>query len=166
MKSHWQYIRYLIRHKWFVLVAGLKVRAPLWRLIIHDWSKFLPSEWFAYVDYFYREEETISDDQFVDERFNMAWLYHQNRNKHHWQYWVMQKEDGGLAVLPMPEKYVREMVADWASAGRAINGHWDVAQWYRKNRDRIKIHSETRMEVEQLLQVYYGYRINVENKVA
>jgi hypothetical protein len=42
-----------VRHKWFVLLAGLKTGAPLWRLIIHDWSKFTPAERGPYVRPFY-----------------------------------------------------------------------------------------------------------------
>jgi hypothetical protein len=38
-----------------------------------------------------------------------------------------------LKALPMPEKFVREMVADWMGAGRAITGRWDVNDWYRPN---------------------------------
>jgi N-acetyl-anhydromuramyl-L-alanine amidase AmpD len=40
-------------------------------------------------------------------------------------------------ALPMPEPLVREMVADWMGAGRAITGQWDVAGWYTKNREKM-----------------------------
>ena len=33
MRKHWLYLKYLMRHKWFVFVAGLRTGAPLWRLI-------------------------------------------------------------------------------------------------------------------------------------
>lgn len=55
--KHWYYLTYLLKHKWFVFVAGRKVRAPVWRLLVHDWSKFLPSEWGAYADHFYGEPQ-------------------------------------------------------------------------------------------------------------
>ncbi len=45
--------KYLLKHKWHVLCAGLKLNVPLWRLIIHDWSKLTPIEWFAYTRYFF-----------------------------------------------------------------------------------------------------------------
>lgn len=45
MKAHWNYFKYVIRHKWFVFIAGLQTGAPLWRLIIHDWTKFLLQMW-------------------------------------------------------------------------------------------------------------------------
>ena len=39
-----KYIWLTVKHKVFVFRAGLRTKAPLWRLIIHDWSKFTPSE--------------------------------------------------------------------------------------------------------------------------
>ncbi len=136
----------------------------------------MPREWRPYVDHFYRKEELDFPEwvkatrlyvhadaapygHFAQERFNMAWLFHQNTNKHHWQFWLLQKDDGELCTLPMPKKYVREMVADWAGAGRAIAGRWEVAQWYKENKHTIRIHFETRVIVEELLQKHYGYKI-------
>jgi len=50
--KHLAYLRYVLRHKWFVLLACW--RAGLyWRGIVHDWHKFLPSEWFPYVEHFH-----------------------------------------------------------------------------------------------------------------
>jgi len=48
-----RYLKYLIRHKWFVFRAGLKLKVSIWRLLIHDWTKFLPSEFFPYLRKFY-----------------------------------------------------------------------------------------------------------------
>jgi len=31
-----KYFILTLKHKWFVFLAGLKTKAPLWRLIIHD----------------------------------------------------------------------------------------------------------------------------------
>jgi hypothetical protein len=56
---HLRYLSYVLRHKWWVLVAGLKVGAPLWRLLIHDWSKFTPAEWGPYVATFYGDRYRV-----------------------------------------------------------------------------------------------------------
>lgn len=167
MKAHWQYLRYVIRHKWYVFVAGLSLRVPLWQLIIHDWSKFLPSEWFPYVDYFYGGPWVAANhgDQrlhlgerytqpWVDRRFNEAWNRHQKRQPHHWQFWLLTMDSGETAPLEMPENYVREMVADWIGAGHAITGDGSLkrtAEWYAKNRDHIQLHCNTQSRVETLL---------------
>ena len=174
MKKHWQYLKYIARHKWFVFVAGLRTGAPIWNLLIHDWTKFLPSEWFPYVRQFYGGphkphaeksncEKTYHGDyawktseEGVQLAFDIAWLHHQNRNKHHWQYWVLTRDTGETVALIRPIRFVREMVADWAGAGRAITGKWDVCGWYAKNKSRMILHSDTRLHVEQLLQDNFG----------
>lgn len=188
MRKHFQYLKYVLRHKWFVFQAGCMIDASLWRLIIHDWSKFLPSEWFGYVDYFYGPKEPPHlegqvgirpnrDANIVDYRekkkvkFDLAWRKHQVRNKHHWQYWVLLNDHpstsrllnshtnkwSGRAIgeedcLEMPEKYIKEMVADWCGAGKAITGKWRVYSWYLDNKDMILLHPITRVRVEELVE--------------
>lgn len=166
--SHLKYLRYLIRHKWFVFVAGLRMGVPLWRLLVHDWSKFLPSEWIPYAQNFYWPHEKKNNESleafrlyglceaapfghFVSDRFQIAWNHHQKRQPHHWQYWLITMDSGETFPLPMPEVFAREMVADWMGAGRAITGKWEVELWYTKNRDRIKLRDETRELVERLM---------------
>lgn len=148
LRQHARYARYVGRHKWFVLVAGLRVRAPLWRLLIHDWSKLTPAEWGPYVRSFYGPQPRTDE---VKAAFDAAWLHHQHRNAHHWQHWVLREDLGGTKVLPMPERLVREMVADWMGAGRAITGRWEVATWYEANRQKILLADETRLLVERLI---------------
>lgn len=164
MSAHLRYLSYVARHKWFVLVAGLRTGAPIWQLLVHDWSKFLPSEWFPYVTNFYGDPipdggqwhpygkisaESMRRDRQM--RFDRAWLHHQHANPHHWQHWVLREDSGALKVLPMPRRFILEMVADWAGAGRAITGQWEVAKWYYQNRHLIQLHDATRDTVESLL---------------
>lgn len=155
MSQHWKYAIYLARHKWFVFVAGLRIGAPLWRLIIHDWSKFLPCEWFPYVEQFYgawrTRAEKYPSDALIHSAFDRAWLHHQHANPHHWQHWNLREDSGEQKVLEMPINFAREMVADWMGAGRAITGTWEAAEWYAKNREIIRLHPTTRVIVENIL---------------
>lgn len=156
MKRHIAYLKYLMRHKWFVFQAGLKTGAPLWRLIIHDWTKFLPSEWGPYAATFYAKDGSKRYSPTPD--FNTAWLLHTRRNKHHWQYWNLRMDSGEIVPVQMPDAYVREMVADWAGAGRAITGRWEVSEWWlakMKNIDHA-LHYETKMDVVVLLCNHFG----------
>jgi hypothetical protein len=147
MKPHLQYASYVLRHKWFVFLAGTRTGAPLWRLLIHDWSKLTPAEWGPYVRTFYAPQRSRPGE------FDKAWLHHQHRNPHHWQHWLLQEDDGDLKALPMPKGLAREMVADWMGAGRAITGRWDVASWYAGNADKIRLHPDTRVSVEYLIRL-------------
>lgn len=147
VRPHLKYASYVARHKWFVFVAGRRTGAPLWRLLIHDWSKLTPAEWFPYVRSFYGGERTPA----VRLAFDAAWLHHQHRNPHHWQHWLLRKDDGDTRALAMPPALVREMVADWMGAGRAITGRWEVATWFEANEAKIALHPATRVHVEQLV---------------
>jgi hypothetical protein len=165
--AHLRYASYVARHKWFVFLAGLKTGAPLWRLIVHDWSKLSPAEWGPYVETFYRPlDPSIGrgqgdagvqlDKRLKAERkarFDKAWLHHQHRNPHHWQHWLLREDDGPTEALPMPPKLAREMVADWMGAGRAITGKWEVAEWYGANYSKILLAPDTRKFVEELIEV-------------
>jgi hypothetical protein len=51
--AHLAYLRYLARHKWYVLLACKSVGASTWAGLVHDLSKFLPSEWLPYLRTFY-----------------------------------------------------------------------------------------------------------------
>lgn len=156
MRRHWQYLKYVFRHKWFVLLAGIKLGVPLLQLVFHDWDKFLPDEWVPYARTFYKPN---GQKQYEPDGsgFDLAWLKHQNRNKHHWQYWMITWDKGNTECLPMPAKYVREMVADWRGAGRAITGKDNLEDWYWANRENIKLHPVTRKEVESFMDLS-GYR--------
>jgi hypothetical protein len=146
---HWRYAKYVARHKRFVYVAGRQLKAPWWRLVIHDCSKLGRAEWTPYVHTFYRPDIPRSEKQ---EAFDRAWLHHQHHNAHHWQHWVLRQDDGELIVLEMPERFAREMVADWCGAGRAITGRWDAQGWYASGAGaKMELHPATRLLVERLL---------------
>lgn len=148
MNRHWQYLKYVLRHKWFVLLAGLKLHVPILMLILHDWDKFLPDEWFPYARTFYNKDGSKRYQEFPE--FALAWNHHQKRNKHHWQYWLLTWDRGENEPLPMPDVFRREMLADWRGAGRAL-GFPDTADWYRKNADKMKLHPDTRRWIESQL---------------
>ena len=77
----------------------------------HDESKYSKEEWDAYLNYFYPDENHPKDDN----AFDLAWLHHLHNNPHHWQYWILQRDNGEQVPLDMPEKYVIEMLCDWMS---------------------------------------------------
>jgi len=168
IKQNFAYLRYVLRHKWFVLVAGRRVGLSFWVLLFHDWTKFLPREWWPYVRQFYnpdgskrnvRDATGAYDPNVQPESFKLAWLKHQ-RNKHHWHAWISIGDDGSMTPLPMPERYIQEMVADWMGAGRAQHGRWECVEWYMANKDKMVLHPKTRRYVENLLGELFGRGVN------
>ena len=142
------YLILILKHKWFVLIAGLKTKAPLWRLIIHDWSKLTPFEYRGYQRQFF---DKVKDPR----QWEYTWLLHQNRNPHHWQYWISRHKDGPKAIR-MPEWAVREMIADWMGASRAYEGKWPTYEnclWIKTNLPKIypHLHPITIARVDKVL---------------
>jgi len=148
---------YVLRHKWFVLAECFKI-GLFWRGLTHDLSKLLPSEYLPYADFFYgKKAKQVRDETGYYKPtdtghvgFDFAWLLHQKRNDHHWQWWVLPEDDGGEKVLPMSDAAVREMVCDWRGAGRA-QGTPDTLAWYYKNKDKMRLHDASRNAVETLI---------------
>lgn len=160
MKGHWNYLKGVARHKWYVFRACLLMGVPLWRAIVHDWTKFLPVEWGPYVRQFYnpdgtnkpsiRDKTGAYDPSLQPREFQIAWISHQ-RNKHHWQAWVSIGDYGKLAPVPMPETYIREMVADWIGAGLSYSGKADPLGWYKANGDKMVLHISTELRLVAIL---------------
>jgi hypothetical protein len=121
MRAHLHYLSYVLRHKWYVAVAGWALGVPLWRLVIHDWTKFTPAEWGPYVRHFFPAGQIAEPAA-----FDRAWEHHWTRNPHHWQYWTRGRP-GAPVFMP------------------------DTAAWYTAHRERIGLALETRALVERLL---------------
>jgi hypothetical protein len=143
-----RYANYIFWHKWYVFVECAK-RGILWRGLIHDWSKILPSEFVPYYKHFYG-----GAGQENRAAFDLAWLLHVSRNKHHWQFWILPcDEDGtgaptGMKVHEMPEKYRKEMLADWIGAGKA-QGSTGVEFWWGRNKRKVVLGQATRDWLER-----------------
>lgn len=170
MKKHLLYLRYIVIHKWFVMLACFKrarhCPSLIWRGIVHDLSKLRPSEWSPYVEAFngrgailrakrkasHLNPKELAEAEKIQAAFDAAWLKHQRRNPHHWQYWVLQEDSGAIKELEMPLADMLEMLADWEGAGRAITGKAGTTpDWYERNRDKIRLHWRTRRLVDDAL---------------
>jgi len=162
MKKFFRYMSYLLRHKYFVAKECFKNRL-YWQGIIHDLSKFRRDEFVPYMNYFYDHKDEINrgrDESGYykptdtgDKAFDFAWLLHQKRNKHHWQWWILPEDNGGVKVLEMPYKYMLEMLCDWKGAGMAQGNKYagGVEAWYWRNRDKMQLHPNTRAYIEQII---------------
>lgn len=53
--------------------------------------------------------------------WSSAWMHHKGINKHHYEYWQDNFDNGGTPI-EMPIKYKKEMLCDYLGAGRAYYG--------------------------------------------
>ena len=130
----------------------------------HDESKYSKEEYEAYDKYFYGWNNSYE----VYRAFDQAWLHHQKCNPHHWQYWVLINDEPDdetltqLKVLPMPLNYIFEMIADWWTFSWQNGNLFEIFTWYGKHRDRMMLHYDTRMIVEDILQKMWKVLVMTE----
>ena len=157
-----KYLWLTTKHKAYVFRAGLKTGAPLWRLLIHDLSKYTPMEAPHYGRLFF-------GDKSDPDGYNQAWLHHQNVNPHHWEYWIPRTGGRcqiGQEPLPMPMWAVQEMVADWCGASKAYEGFypWEIEfhdwKWFHRHWNEIstpeRIHDGTLDHLEHVMYQVFG----------
>ena len=142
-----KYFVLALKHKAFVFWAGLATKAPLWRLLIHDWTKLLPCELPHYSRQFFGKADDPGG-------FIRCWVHHQNSHPHHWEYWIPRTGHNRCdppyqdnMPIPMPEWAVKEMVADWIGASRAYDGRWPKNgnwPWLMKAFPKMRLHPQTR----------------------
>lgn len=151
MKIFIDYFSYLIRHKFLVFKLCLEYRL-IWQGIIHDWTKFLPSEFVEYSKYFASGKKTAIE---------YKWLEHLHKNKHHWQYWVLLDNEGKTQALRMPDRYVKEMIADWLSVAIIERTQKEAVKWvmgwYEQRREQIVMHPDSRRLLEEELRKIWQY---------
>jgi hypothetical protein len=160
VKKYLQYAWYVLRHKWFVFMECCKLGIP-WQGVIHDLSKFRPDEFVPYARHFYGRPKAkdgyIKSEDRGDLPMDLAWLKHQHRNPHHWQYWLpiatTRDEFETLQPHEMPDNYRREMLADWKGAGRAQGRTMDgeCQLWYQAHKSKIALHPDTQKWIEEQL---------------
>lgn len=139
----WECLTAFWRHKWFVFVSANELGIP-WLGLIHDTGNLFSFENNSY-------GMSFQDEPLNDQDLGYPRLSHFHGNKHHWQYWVMIRDQGEMRAMPMPDKYRREMLADWLGSNQANGYEGDVSGWYLQNRHKMVLHLETRRWIEEQL---------------
>lgn len=155
MENGWNHFRTITEHKWVVLKECFK--AGLYKQgLVHDLSKYVPEEFRTGI-YFFQGHRSPNAAEKEIRGYSKAWLHHKGRNKHHYEYWIDMAQDKsqGLQGMKMPVKYVIEMFLDRVAASKIYNkdryrdSH--PLNYYKKNRQYIIMHPDTRRLLERLL---------------
>lgn len=118
----------------------------------HDQSKYSNDEYNAYLDNFYpaKENHKTTDDEKA--AYDLAWLIHQHRNPHHWQYWCLLRDERVYEAIDMPIEYIVAMLCDWHSFTRRDPDN-TAYNWYKTNKDKFVFSKNT----EKLVKKYIEY---------
>jgi hypothetical protein len=117
-----KYVKHFIticKHKYYV-AKELFSMGLYWQGIVHDISKFSPTEFGSSAKYFNGKRSPIEAEK-AERGYSLAWLHHKSHNKHHWQYWV-DYTGGKPVICTIPKKYLYEMAADIVGASKAYLG--------------------------------------------
>lgn len=158
MGNAWKHFKTISYHKYLVAKGCFKV--GLYKQgILHDMSKFSPSEFLMGIRY-YQGNRSPNNAEREEKGYSSAWLHHQGRNKHHYEYWVDYCTDGlpgVMAPVPMPDKYIAEMIMDRIAASKVYRGKEytpaDPLAYYEKGAERIPMHPETKKKLERMLKM-------------
>ena len=148
------HLKTVARHRRLVRQGCFRV-GLYWQGLTHDLSKFSPAEFWVGVRYFQGTRSPNSAER--DEKgYSESWMHHKGRNKHHWEYWTdLNVALGHYAPVPMPRRYLAEMVMDRIAACKVYQGEaytdGSALAYLLKGRERIRMHPQTQRELEYIL---------------
>ena len=121
MMKAWQHFKTITTHKMWVMRYCFKI-GLYWQGLTLDLSKFSPTEFWTGVRY-YQGTRSPNTAEREEKGWSEAWMHHKGRNRHHWEYWTdLDMQTKAYAAVPMPPKYLAEMVADRIAACKTYQG--------------------------------------------
>jgi len=113
IKNIFKHLCLINKHKFLVFKLSIKAGIPIQGLL-HDLSKYSPTEFIESVKYYNGEISPILISK-KENGYSKAWLHHKGRNKHHFEYWYDFNTPDNTPVIPY--KYTVEMICDTIAAG-------------------------------------------------
>lgn len=158
MGNAWKHFKTITYHK-FLVAKGCFAIGLYKQGILHDLSKYSPTEFMVGARYF-QGNRSPNNAEREDKGYSAAWLHHKGRNKHHYEYWIdytTKDVPGGMAPVPMPDRYIAEMMMDRIAASKVYLGanYTDNAPltYYLWGAENAPIHPETKEKLERLLRM-------------
>ena len=150
----WQHFKTITKHK--ILVMDGCFRVGLYRQgLAHDLSKYSPTEFWTGARY-YQGIRSPNAAERMEKGYSEAWMHHKGRNRHHYEYWTdMSRETGRYESIPMPRKYLVEMVMDRRAACMVYEGEnytpASALNYLLRSRERLLMHPQTVRELTYIL---------------
>ena len=148
----------ITRHRLLVCKHCFKI-GLYWQGLTHDLSKYSPTEFLVGCKY-YQGNRSPNNAEREETGVSKAWLHHKGRNRHHFEYWIdysVEKDGNPMTGMPMPRKYIAEMMMDRMAASKIYNGknyndHFPL-QYYEKGRHHYMMHPQTEKDLVKLLTI-------------
>lgn len=155
-KKWWGHFRTITHHRHLVMGGCFRV-GLIWQGLTHDLSKYSPTE-FLEGARFYQGTRSPNAAEREAKGYSEAWMHHKGRNRHHYEYWTdMNLQTRCYESVPMPTRYLSEMVMDRIAACKTYQGKNYTAasplNYFLKSRERELMHPETREKLEALLRM-------------
>lgn len=146
----------ITRHRHIVMAYCFKAGIG-WQGLFHDLSKYSPAEFISGAKYYQGDKSPNVEERHIF-GYSAAWLHHQGRNKHHFEYWFDYIPDKvGRQPIQMPRKYVVEMFCDRVAACRVyLKENYDNTSplsYFSNHMESYTMHPETIRELESLLKL-------------
>ena len=156
----WRHFKTITHHRWLVRRGCFQV-GLYWQGLTHDLSKYSPTEFAVGIRY-YQGNRSPNGAEREDKGYSEAWMHHKGRNRHHWEYWTdMLPGTRSYEAVPMPRKYLAEMVMDRIAACKVYQGdaYTDASAltYLLRSREKIMMHKKTLQELEYLLTMLRDY---------
>ena len=150
----WKHFKTITKHRLIVMVGCFRV-GLYWQGLTHDLSKYSPTEFLSGAKY-YQGTRSPNTAEREDKGYSQAWMHHKGRNRHHYEYWTdMNRATRNYESVPMPRKYLAEMVMDRRAACITYQGdaYTDASalNYFMGSRERELMHPQTREELEYIL---------------
>ena len=150
----WKHFKTITRHRWLVMCGCFRV-GLIRQGLAHDLSKYAPTEFFTGAR-FYQGDRSPNAAEREEKGYSEAWMHHKGRNRHHYEYWTdMSRQTGQYESVPMPRKYLVEMVMDRRAACMVYQGKnytdGSALAYFDRSREKVLMHPQTRQELAFLL---------------
>lgn len=152
----WQHFKTITHHRWLVLKGCFRV-GLYWQGLTHDLSKYSLAE-FRIGARYYQGNRSPNGAERTEKGYSTAWMHHKGRNRHHYEYWTdLNRETGRYESVPMPRRYLVEMVMDRRAACMTYQGkaYTDASAWeyFAASMERQLMHPQLERELCFLLEM-------------
>ena len=144
----------ITHHRHLVRKGCFKV-GLYWQGLTHDLSKYHPVEFMVGAKYYQGTRSPNSEERRLF-GYSKAWMHHKGRNRHHFEYWTdLNRETRRYDAVPMPRKYLVEMVMDRRAACMTYEGKnyssGSELRYLEKSIEKELLHPQTLKELTYIL---------------